>query len=85
MNYCYTIFIFNYLFTYKNLVYITFGLFLIIYIINFLIYVLFIMPLIKFGKAIKQFNIKKNLKRLNLSQETIKTELTDYNIFNNIN
>ena len=85
LNYCYTIFIFNYLFTYKNLVYITFGLFLIIYIINFLIYVLFIMPLIKFGKAIKQFNIKKNLKRLNLSQETIKTELTDYNIFNNIN
>ena len=37
------------------------------------------------AKAIKQFNIKKNLKRLNLSQETIKTELTDYNIFNNIN
>ena len=82
MNYCYTFFIFNYIFTYKNIVYITFGLFLFIYIANFLIYVLFIMPMIKFVKAI-QSNNKNNLIGINYSIVSKKAELTSYkNVFN---
>ena len=81
MNYFYTIFLFNYTFSYNNLVYLSYGLFLIIYFINFLIYVLFIMPLIKFVKAITQSNKNKTIFDYNNSI-TSKKELTDYTKFN---
>ena len=81
MNYFYTIFLFNYTFSYNNLVYLSYGLFLIIYFINFLIYVLFIMPLIKFVKAITQSNKNKTIFDYNNSIAS-KKELTDYTKFN---
>ena len=81
MNYFYTIFLFNYTFSYNNLLYLSYGLFLIIYFINFLIYVLFIMPLIKFVKAITQSNKNKTIFDYNNSI-TSKKELTDYTKFN---
>ena len=80
MNYFYTIFLFNYTFSYNNLVYLSYGLFLIIYFINFLIYVLFIMPLIKFVKAITQSNKNKTIFDYNNSIAS-KKELTDYTRF----
>ena len=52
MIYCYSAFHFNYLISYNNLMFITFGLFLILYGFNSMMYVIFELTFIKFVKAI---------------------------------
>ena len=52
MIYCYSVFHFNYLISYNNLMFITFGLFLILYGFNSMMYVIFELTFIKFVKAI---------------------------------